>query len=135
MVDLQDLAHGSRGREHRLFSSTTDVIEERVADATSPTSLLAGSSQGGQNPWNGVANKRRNQVAKPVESAASWRPVTEWRRERCERPRNMHRDRHEECREDPRERASTPTDRISWGANWDISWRLWPRGLPRAAEL
>jgi hypothetical protein len=48
--DVSDIAHGSTGTGHWLFSSTTDTFEERVADATGFTQPLASASKVGQNP-------------------------------------------------------------------------------------
>jgi hypothetical protein len=48
--DVSDIAHGSTGTGHWLFSSTTDTFEERVADATGFTLPLASASEVGQNP-------------------------------------------------------------------------------------
>jgi hypothetical protein len=61
--DFSDLAHGSTGTGHRLFSSMTDSIEESVADATGLTPPPACLSEGGPGPWDWVAIPRRNQVA------------------------------------------------------------------------
>ncbi|HEX7612162.1 MAG TPA: hypothetical protein VF371_05250, partial [Candidatus Limnocylindrales bacterium] len=48
--DFSDIAHGNTGTGHRIFSSTTDAFEKRVADATGFTPLLASASKVGQNP-------------------------------------------------------------------------------------
>jgi hypothetical protein len=47
--DFSDIAHGSTGTGHWLFSSTTDTFEERVADATGFTPPLENALRGGPN--------------------------------------------------------------------------------------